>query len=292
MITHRIKQFLLFLEKRRRFNIAIVIAYFVFIIAMHGPIVRLSVRIMNWISFTKYNLAVASIVVVLLVWMCYSFYRKMMARKEERLVPLVFFLLTVFLIILHSRIMFVMNIEIIHSFQYAVCALLLFPIWGRFGYAVFFSTLFGAADEWYQYLILRIDKPDYFDFNDITMDLFGAGIAMVWMLNAGMAPKPNSKNFRWWKSPVALSAGFIIVSVLVMFHFSLLQVYGGDYEKKPLMVFNQAIAPESFWRSLPNSDITYHVMQPMEGTIVLSVLLGLYFMMDYLSFPNPLRKHT
>jgi VanZ family protein len=74
----------------------------------------------------------------------------------------------------------VFNVENIHFPQYAVLTLTIFALFKHFGATVFWVTLSGVFDEGYQYFVLyRNNNIVYLDFNDIVLNLIGAGIGVA-----------------------------------------------------------------------------------------------------------------
>jgi hypothetical protein len=173
-----------------------------------------------------------------------------------------------------------MNIEIIHTLQFGILALMIFAITRSFGATLYYTVLLGFIDEMFQYTVLYPDRNDYLDFNDIILDQLGAGIILVYLYSAGLRSQRKESD-RWYRSPVLISAITIAGTAAALFHFSLVSLYYSSSEK-PLFVLNEGFGPESFWRHMPNCNIVYHVMTPQEGIIVIAIICVLFFFLDYL----------
>jgi len=266
------------LEKRRTFNIGVILIYFSFVIAMHDVMVNVSVWIMKALTRHNYDIAVAFLFTIIMVVILWYLIRRLKQSPDQKGLKLIFLLLTIGLIVLHMQMLFVINIEIIHSFQYGILALLIFPLTRSFGSSVFITALFGAIDELYQYLILYPVKTDYFDFNDVIINLLGAAFVMVFLFVIGI--KSKKRNNRWIYYPEVISGIILILIIVVMYWSGLVHSYAGG-ERHPWLVLNKSSGYEGFWKSLPNSDITFHIVQPLEGFILVGFLICIYFIMDF-----------
>ena len=171
-----------------------------------------------------------------------------------------------------------MNIEIIHVFEYPALAILLFPITRRFGAAIIFTIPFMLMDEWHQYVVLYPAYVDYFEFNDIMIDIYGCGLAMLLLLLCGVKGESPVKPF--WKRAefVLLFTALLFFAIAVKAGF--LAVYEADKSANTWLVLNRIHEPVTFWRKYPNRDVIYHVMQPIEAITGISLLAVIYTGLD------------
>lgn len=264
--------------REKVFSAMDVSVYFMIILFMHDPLVNLSVFIMNYFTRQVYDVLVGGIALVALAGFTYYFICKLNEFPSARKLKITCLVLLLSLMFIHWQIHFVMNIELIHTVQFGILAILIFPLTGRFGDTAFYTLLFGFADEWFQYRVLYQEKSDYFDFNDLVTNLFGAGFALVILYASGANNTSYPAKRSVYKSPVLYLILLIAAFVTVLFKLSLLRVYGSGEDA--WFVLNKSEGPETFWRHLPNSEIVYHVMQPLEGVIMLSLLLLFLFAFD------------
>ena len=204
--------------------------------------------------------------------------RQLKTYSENRLHKLVFLLLCLSFIILHFNIMFEMNIEIIHVFQYSILAFLLFPLTRRFGAAVCFAIPFMLVDEWNQYINLYPGFVQYFEFNDVILDINGCGLAMISLYLAGVRGEENMKPL--WKRPefILLFVGAIATAMALQTCF--ISLYAADKCNNTWLVLNIVPEAPAFWRKFPGRDVVYHIMQPLEAIISIGVLATFYFGLD------------
>lgn len=270
----------LYLSSRRELNVSLLITYLIFIISLHAAAVDLSVALMTWLGSRQYNLIVSAVMLSAFAVFIFYFVKNLNAVRQAADIPLLYMLIITGLTAVHVHMNFVMNIEIIHTMQFGIIALLIFPLTRSFGATLYYTLLLGIVDEWYQHAILYPDKSDYFDFNDVVLDQLGAGITLVYLYSAGAKINPVAK--KWYKSPVLLSAAGIAAAVAALFHFSVMTVYSPSAGSS-WFVLNEASGPEAFWRHVPNSEIVYHVMTPLEGVAAIVFICGMFYLLDFLA---------
>jgi hypothetical protein len=162
----------------------------------------------------------------------------------------------------------VLATETIHFAQYAMMAILLYPLIGRSGDTLIWTTLLGAVDEGWQYFMLG--TSDYFDFNDIVLNFLGAVLGL-WIVSLYI-DTPENKVPRPVLSPA-------IITLVLMFCAGFLAVASGG------MVLNgipgnagvltlSPTRPEEFWS--PFHMYSYHILGLWEALALLFALYCLY----------------
>ncbi len=276
--------FIFWLQSRRLVNLLIVFAYFAFLVAMHGPMVNLSVWAERNLTIETYNILIAVIFLSLLVLVGSFVLRQLATNKQDQALKLFYLLATVLLFIAHSRFMFDSNIEAIHSLEFTLLAFLIFPLTKRFGAAIFFTLPFMLFDEWYQSMVLYPDWNDYIDLNDIMTDTYGCALTMLLLMIAGIKGSRNIKPL--WQRPEFITLVLGVVAVLVAVKLCFIAPYASDTCSNTLLIMNNRLTPEPFFRAHPTHHISYHVMKPLEGLIAICSLHLFYFGLD--SFRKPL----
>jgi len=196
----------------------------------------------------------------------------------NRNLKIVYLLATLTLIVIHFRTMLEMNIEIIHIFEYPFLVLLLFPLTKRFGASVLFTVPFMLLDEWHQYVVLYPDYVNYFELNDVVMDINGCGLAMITLLICGV--NGSEKVAPFWKRPEFISLCVALATIFIATKACLLAFYEADQCGNTVFVFNRIHETPTFWRQYPGRDVIYHVMQAVEGIMAITVLVLFYFGLD------------
>ena len=266
------------LEQRKLLNLVFVFAYFIFIFLMHVPCAKLSVFVEWHLSLPVYNKVVIGVCVTLLVVFSALIFSQLKKHPDNRAHKIAYLLAALGMIILHFNIMFEMNIEIIHIFQYSILAFLLFPLTRRFGAAVCFAIPFMLVDEWNQYINLYPGYVEYFEFNDVILDINGCGLAMVTLYICGVRGSENLKPL--WKCPEFFAIVAMAIAVLVALKTCFFALYSADKCNNTWLVLNILKEPQFFWRKFPGRDAVYHIMQPVEAIIAIVTLAFFYFGMD------------
>ena len=151
------------------------------------------------------------------------------------------------------------------------CAILLFPILKNYGSTLFWITILGAIDEAYQYFVIAPFRTDYFDFNDVIIDMLGGALGLIFLKASGVEEKNQYELFR---SPIVVGLALLTVTFTYLFRHDFLAIYPVEQiSGLPLLLIRRI--EEAFWNtSAPN--IKFHVIQPLEGMIIISLLLIFY----------------
>jgi hypothetical protein len=97
------------------------------------------------------------------------------ARPSRRWTKVIFLIVTLGLIAASWPWLFYTDIEVVHFPQYAVLSVLLYALTLRFGRALLYATLLGAADECFQFYVSHPNWAINLDFNDMMYNAIGAG---------------------------------------------------------------------------------------------------------------------
>lgn len=259
----------------------LVTAYGAFICFMHDPLVKVSVVIMNTLSLPVYNKTVAGIsgimALLLLMYSAHSIY-----NNRSRLGVKAFYLVTTLtLMLVHFRTMFEMNIEIVHSLEYTILAFLLYPLAGRYAAAIIFAVPFMLLDEWLQYRVLYPTYVEYFEFNDIMMDIYGCAMMMLLLLISGVALQKKAVHI--WNRKEYWLLGFTLIACFFAWQVCFIALYKSQQCENTWLVLNRIEGIQTFWRQYPGRDVIYHVMQPVEAFFTIPALLLFYFGLDGLA---------
>jgi len=266
------------LETHRTVNLLLILLYFVFIYFMHDPIVHLSIWVMNSMSLPVYNKVVKAISILLLILFTVFIGGQIKQYGNNLWLKIMYLLLTIGLIIAHFCTMFEMNIEVIHVFEYPFLTLLIFPLTKRFGAAVLFTIPFMLMDEWHQYIVLYPSYVDYFEFNDVMIDIYGCGLAMVALLVCGVRGQIPVKPI--WKRAEFVSLAVALLALAIAIKTCFFSIYEPDKCSNTWLVLYRVHEPITFWRKFPGRDVVYHVMQPVEAFFAITGLALFYFGLD------------
>ncbi len=255
-----------------------VIAYSLAIILLHDTFVNISILVMNNYSLPVYNILVRNVFgglgFVLFVFLLFKI------TKSNQKLLLLFYLFSVAVLMgIHAAFLFEMNIEIIHAIEYALLALLMYSFTGRYGAAIIFCIPVMLIDEWRQYLVLYPGYTQYFEFNDIVMDVLGCGFAMLALKISGV--EFSGKNVAVFYK----RAEFIFLAIFVFSFFILLQtcVFSAHIKyscNNTLIPLSKLENPDSFWQIHSFTKATYHVLSPVNGMLIITALCLFFMALD------------
>jgi len=276
------------LEQRKPLNIALVIGYVVIVILLHDPLVQISFQLMSKLTIMTYDRIIMGIVLVLGLGFVLWFIRTMVQVKQHTGLKLWLLFILLAAMFFHNQMLFVMNMEFIHAAEFGLLALLVYPLFKRYSFAMIVVLLCGYLDELYQYQVLYPERETYFDFNDTIMDQLGIGFALLSLYNMAV-PQHRIKPVREWiRSPFMLFCIALGSTVFICFQLSIFEVYASDATSSTILLMNEAAGPGPFWQQFLQTGIFYHVLRPMHGFGINMLLIGLILLLDY--FPNEPRR--
>ena len=274
---------LLWLSERKLFTRLLCGVYLVLVSLLHKQVSNVFDWMRAVLSFKLYDEALldASLLIAL-VFVLFLGLKIKKSRKRRSIIMCWFF--TALLVIASHKLLIVFNVEMIHYPQYAILALLVFSLVMNYRKTVFWTTFISVLDETYQYFVIyRDDNDTYFDFNDIILNLVGAGIgvALIYTLTE-MGPRPEGaqKAGRKFVSPIFLTTSLILIPGVFLYISGLLQFYPGPNSASALIVLSRKAAATGFW-TVPTVGKPFHVLAPIEGILSIAALILCYSYMDY-----------
>lgn len=267
-----------YLSNNTKLNVFLVFTYFLLVVLPHEQVGLLVVWIFKSASRETYQTIVTGFGLLLLSAFLFFVYQGYKDQKNKFILP-IYLVLTIFFMILSFHTLIIHNIEIIHFAQYAGMAILLFPIVKTISGTIFWSSILGTIDEAYQYFYLSPERTDYFDFNDIILDLLGAAIGLsIIISHAKNLHSPIPK--KWYKSPIILTIIGIVISTFLLLKTSILQVYPSLEGDSNAILLVKKLEP-NFWTHIKHLHVKFHIVQPLEGVIIISLLLVTYWIFDF-----------
>ena len=263
-----ITKFIHWLTSHRLAAILVAIVYFALVIFPHEWVGVNVNALFKSMPRSSYDLIILVASLFLLILVLFFFGRKLVNHPERnKLVG--YFGLTLLLIFFVNTFLFVVNIESVHYLQYGIGVILLFGIIGNYYVSLFVAFLVSIFDEGYQYFYLSPHRTDYFDINDIITDFLGAAFGLLLLKTLSIQEWGDTKR----KMQLGLILPFLIfaISLLIALKSSLLSIFPS--EQKYMLVRKMQ---EGFWTTVP-PEVTFHVVGPGEGLIILSFLFILYY---------------
>lgn len=277
------ERLLLWFSERKLLSFMLTGAYFFAVVLGHKKVSEVFDLLKEKLSFRVYDRAMLSLGLLLMAIVLFFVFNSIRnSKRRPALIGCTVF--TGALLVLSYELFIVFSVEGIHYIQYALLALPVFALTLSFGKTVFWVTVLGAIDEGYQYFVLYADNKEvYYDFNDIILNLAGAGIGVLIILTAH-GPESGTA-FRWkgpagkWMDPVTLLTGCLFLGGFFLYMTGLLRFYKEADVSTALIVLSRKPAPIDFL-TIPAVGKPFHILHPVEGIIMASVLTAGYFLMD------------
>lgn len=170
------------------------------------------------------------------------------------------------------------NIEFVHFFAYMWIAMLLLPALRHPGEVLILVTLLGAADELYQYLVLN-PTFEYYDFNDVLLNLVGAGTGLCAALL--LTPKGTAwvKKVSWQRSPFVWSALALPILFFLLLPTPWVAIGPVDEANPALFALYRKIQDPAFWKEVYPGRVI-HVVKPWEGVVWCACFFAAFFKLN------------
>ena len=272
-------------SERRLLSVTLASTYLIAVIVFHRSVSAIFDWLSERLSFKVYNDFIFLISLIVVV-VCGVFVLVKIVKGERRCQKIIYCTFTAFLVVVSYKTLVVFNVENIHFPQYAILALPVFALLKHFGATVFWVTLFGAFDEAYQYFILyRNVNTVYLDFNDIVLNLIGAGIGVVLIYtlsdlkSESPAFCPNSSG-RCNKFIILAVTACILLGGVSLYAAGILRFYPDPSAAEPPILLSRIPAQTQFW-TIPTYGKPFHIFHPVEGIIFSAILIACYSLMDY-----------
>jgi hypothetical protein len=268
-----------YLSEHKNIAVLSLTAYFLFLVCFHQDATIVADWLKNKLTLRYYNLSLLlSGLIFSCAAVCYL-WRKTRRHSNYRILFL-WFLITILAMIVALFTMMVTNMEAIHYLQYSILAVLIFTLVKRYGDAFIGTTLLGLVDEIYQYLVLNPDFK-YFDFNDIILNMMGAGGGLLAM---AMISSPETRDRgKWYCSSSYLFLWIIILMGVVIsgnYPVSFFPVPNNHENWHWFSLYRQNLQ-DPYWTYLYNNRY-YHIFRPWEGIMAMSALTLFYERIDYI----------
>jgi len=258
------------LSERKVLNLILLLIYYLLVVLPHEWVGLQTVKIFGSLTRNQYNLTISALsFIALFIFLLFIF--KKVRNSEQELLKWFYFFATILFAILCFKILFVINIEAIHFVQYAGFAVLCFPLFQNFNQTLIISTIAGAIDEAYQYFYLAPQRTNYYDLNDVIINLIGAAFGLILIRCLNPLVK-HYKGIRFLKSPAIILSFSVCLVILSSFITSLIGLYATNSDATYVLVKKM---PSSFWTEIPTK-VLYHIVLPIEGLIITILLLLFY----------------
>lgn len=275
-------------RQRRSLSFIIAVVYALLLILTHDVFQQLALGYQRSVGIQTWNLLfmIAAICVgALFFWIVF---RRSGGLQWKR--PLVIHMIAV--LVLGAAVMeglMVKYVETIHYVQYALMAVLIYPIVGRVSGAVVLAIAVGMVDEWYQFTVLYPGRGAL-DINDCVMNTVGAlSGGLIGALSNGARKKVETASVHPIGSTRVWLAGWLS-ACLVLFSLSFTPAVGVYADGGAVTFFKNRVTEQGLpERRLRQTGAGKHWYQlrPQEGLTLIMLLPLLFSGMDPLREPGP-----
>jgi len=250
------------------FNALLVVAYYIVVVAPHKKFgTFLNQVVFNGITRDQYNLYVLIGACLVLSLYTILFIRESIKRTDKT--KLWFYMIVnILLATIIINFLFVINIEIIHFPQYAAFAILIYPMIRNYNSTLIWTTIAGSIDEAYQNFYLAPVDTGYYDWNDVLTNLIGAVFGLLLLKSFDVEQRTNKP---WFRSTGIYGFLGLCGIVLILWLSGFMSVY--PCETSTIQLVTTEV--EGFWHTV-HPNVTFHVVQPLEGIILTLLLFGVY----------------
>lgn len=280
------KSLIRFINENKRIGFVVACVYYILVVSLHLEFGKLIAHTLDIpLGRKTYNHIILILATLLLIGFLFWFFKGL--RRQDKTcnkITLIYLMVTLGLIVAAINVIMVVNVELIHVLQYAILAILLFPLIGRYYDVLFWTTFMGAIDELYQYMYLAPTATDYFDINDVIINMLGAVMGLLLLRSQGIFEIESP--VKWYKSSWFKGVFVLSIIILGLWLFGQLSFY--PTENDVVFEFIREFTP-GFWREIPPK-VLFHVIQPLEGLIILIILFGFYNKIRLRSETNNLLK--
>lgn len=270
------KRFVDWMAGHKMIHVVIIIVYYVSVVLPHKRFgTFLNDTVVGGLGINnntpegraEYNFYAISIAIILLIALLYFFIKNSIKLLDRKKIW-IYMIVNVILAALIVEYLFVVNIEFVHFPQYAVFAILIFPLIGNYKSTMVWTTLAGMLDEAYQYFYLAPKDTAHYDFNDVLTNLVGAVFGLLLLRSMNVAARNNFKlsTATFWYGIVAI--GLVVFGLHMA---DILSIYPSEDHEYHIV----RKMPEQFWSKI-HPNVTYHIVKPVEG-LFLTVFLWVFF---------------
>lgn len=266
-----IQKYITYFAKRPFLNALLVLIYYLLVVLPHETFGAWVARTLDKpLGKDTYNLVIMCMGLVGFGAYLYLI-KKGMKSKIYSKSTWMYLALTLGLIVFCINVLMVVNVEMIHFVQYAIFAFLIFPLFQNYQATLFYATIFGAIDEAYQYLVLAPEKYNYYDFNDVFIDMIGAILGLILIRAYGIRDKETTKPF--YKRSVFIGLISLLSLILLSFLLGWTSLHVDPNLDTPFPLIKNR--KPGFW-TIVYPRIKFHIVRPWEWILLTLGLWGAY----------------
>jgi hypothetical protein len=267
-----------FLHERKKLTLALMCLYSFLIIKLHDPLVNASVFVMKRMSIQGYNTFISSLALTALLSLIFILFVQLRKHQNQLQLKLILLVSIISILLLHYIYLLEMNIEIIHAFAYGGLVVLFFAFFKRWAAAVIFSIPVMLIDEWNQYINLYPTYVEYWELNDVLLNILGEIFVLCFLFSLNIFPVKSISSC--FKKPE-----FALLLILILFFtigtaigfFATHQIYSTE-----VTIFNMSRLQNhtSSWHIHGLTKKVYYILSPKESLVLFTIMCSLLLVLD------------
>ena len=278
LLSKKLNDWIQFLNQNKKLTFMLLTIYSFLIIKLHNPLVNVSVFVMKRMSIQGYNTFISSLSFLALVVLLSIFIIQMKKHQEILGIKLALLFGIVSILMIHYVYLLEMNIEIIHAFAYGGLIFLFFAFFKRWTPAVIFSIPIMLLDEWNQYINLYPTYVEYWELNDVILDILGENFVLFFLFSMNI--KPDYSKVKWFKRSefifgLSLICFFSILTLTGI--FAIHQSQARDYTQ---FVMSRLQNFDVSWHVHGLTKKVYYILNPKEAMGIIVVFCVTLFYLD------------
>lgn len=261
-----------YLKANKGPNVLIVLVYYILVVLPHNVVGIWINGLFEQYSRPTYNLIVLAVATVVSVAILVSLVPRIKKHPSKREV-LTYIILSLIFSVLCLNILMVINVEMVHFLQYAILAILIFPLNRSYIGTIIWCTIAGGVDEAYQYLILE-SNAFYYDFNDVVLDNLGACMGVLVLYIFEVFPAATTQKSLYKRSDFLAIIGLVLFMIVLGMagQFSL-----NNIEEAPaFFTLFKSPPPAGFWYYPIGPYARFHILLPIPALIIITCLVLIY----------------
>ncbi len=201
--------------------------------------------------------------------------RSLLKHRSRMGKGLLYIVVTIILSAMAMKYLVVINVEAVHFLQYGALAVLVFHLVKRYDYTCAIIFLLALLDEGYQHFFLTPNRFAYLDFNDIMLDIIGAGFGLSSMYCLNKSSDPINKTLR---NSILSVYGTLVLASVVLYMTGTMRIWPTEGEPMaPIQIFHKPMY--QFWTTV-RKVVQFHIMRPLEGLLVIFATMFFYSRLD------------
>jgi hypothetical protein len=200
-------------------------------------------------------------------------------RRTQRSILIAYWVATLLLILAAWRWLTANNTELVHYPQYFVPGAILMALTLSPVESLAWIVIVGGLDECFQYWGLHGGWAVPYDFNDVTMDFLGGALGVIFTLAFLQCQRRNAFKFAP-KAGTAILLAIIAAGALLRASGKML-LYEDKQNHSYWLALSRLRFPSFWFFDETWGPKTFHTLTPIEGPLLLLVLLGLYAILEW-----------